>query len=737
MTVILPSASGSAGTIKAWTGPGTDYREGQPAIYGGRTYTADDVHTSGATFDGDAAHWTPLPIAASDVAVTPAGGISSTTTQAAVVEAAADAAAAAEDAADAIDAVAATALGQLFGTEEGLPLSPWQPTPVMGDEYWSALHFQAGGGLNTSLTPSIIANATNQTLKTRCLYPNLANRELSWRIEFDYAITVPSGSTAQRASIAIANINIGTGNPPIGESYQTVVTSESPRKTGHFILDFVPKGADEALAFEVRLSIESGAPSGSVSISNATLRLTGGVSRPMLISKNVTGAHPVVFHQLYRPKTDDHYVSRMSFEADAELAISMSYVDAWARDNIFSLKYPDAAFLVAEGGSSVGVGNAGFIAGYVNLRASNNDQILHVETPTPGTYELRCNVHGGETIRGAASYALDRGAGLVSWPNDDGLLPVWRMQVNLPTHVKRSADAAGDYFANVDHLFTVFRDGMVRCDRTTTFLKATKIWTLFEWMSSHDLRGRFGRLGAGQSVIAEVDTYPKVATPAAPTLATATTGGVLADSTYSYRVAARSEYGESLASTAATVVAAGGGTSKNTVTWVAVANATAYALYGRLAGVERLLAVVGPSLTSWIDDGSLGGTTAPLAVSTARRSTGMVSDFKASSKATWGVFQEPDSGWCIGSIYDRDAVLARPGVAGIRVALGGAAVAIMKNYGIARFDNDDAVTVASGTVWTATHWSYVYRPQDNAEYHREIAARAASLEALKDLYPAT
>lgn len=59
-------ATKAAGT-KAWA-TATAYIQGQMVTNGGHTYTANDAHTSGATFAGDiAGHWTLLPVAASDV----------------------------------------------------------------------------------------------------------------------------------------------------------------------------------------------------------------------------------------------------------------------------------------------------------------------------------------------------------------------------------------------------------------------------------------------------------------------------------------------------------------------------------------------------------------------------------------------------------------------------------------------------------------------------------------------
>lgn len=64
------TSGGSSGVILPWA-TATAYLAGQPVTNGGRTYTANDAHTSGATFAGDlASHWTLLPSGANDAAVT-------------------------------------------------------------------------------------------------------------------------------------------------------------------------------------------------------------------------------------------------------------------------------------------------------------------------------------------------------------------------------------------------------------------------------------------------------------------------------------------------------------------------------------------------------------------------------------------------------------------------------------------------------------------------------------------
>lgn len=58
------------GAILPWA-TGTSYIQGQAVTNGGNTYTANDAHTSGATFAGDlAGHWTTLPVGSGGSLVT-------------------------------------------------------------------------------------------------------------------------------------------------------------------------------------------------------------------------------------------------------------------------------------------------------------------------------------------------------------------------------------------------------------------------------------------------------------------------------------------------------------------------------------------------------------------------------------------------------------------------------------------------------------------------------------------
>lgn len=96
-----------------------------------------------------------------------------------------------------------------------------------------------------------------------------------------------------------------------------------------------------------------------------------------------------------------------------------------------------------------------------------------------------------------------------------------------------------------------------------------------------------------------------LATPAAPTVTTSTTGGTLAASTvYTYRVSATNAAGETLASTGTPVTTGAGATNSNTITPAAVTGATGYKIYGRIGGSEQLLATR-TDTTPWVDTGAV------------------------------------------------------------------------------------------------------------------------------------
>lgn len=90
-----------------------------------------------------------------------------------------------------------------------------------------------------------------------------------------------------------------------------------------------------------------------------------------------------------------------------------------------------------------------------------------------------------------------------------------------------------------------------------------------------------------------------------------TTGGTLAAGTYTYRVTAITEQGESVASTAAVVVTTGT-TSKVTLTWDAVTSATGYRVFSKLgAGAESLLAETTATTYEALNNTSIGADVPP------------------------------------------------------------------------------------------------------------------------------
>ena len=101
-------------------------------------------------------------------------------------------------------------------------------------------------------------------------------------------------------------------------------------------------------------------------------------------------------------------------------------------------------------------------------------------------------------------------------------------------------------------------------------------------------------IGASGIVGVAIEVLPA---PVQAALATAATGGTIADGTYRYVVTAINAVGETVASNEQTIVTAGGGLSTVTVSWAAVTGATGYKLYktaaGGATGTELLYKTVG------------------------------------------------------------------------------------------------------------------------------------------------
>lgn len=627
---------------------------------------------------------------------------------------------------------------QVFGERQGVAIGPATISPAFLPELWTLANLD-GRGQQSTLSPSLTANSTTQNRKTTISLGNMANADTTYRIEFDVTNTVTAGD----ASVSLYLMD-SSGALISGTAAQRVSGRGSPSgtKQGRFTFDFRPPSAGGTY-LTLALDLNSAATSGTLGVSNVSLKTTGDVSRPMLISQEyATGTEPYCYWQGFDQKSKTWKMAQVSWAADGALTpYAYHVVNGYTTDRIFGSgqSHPDPAFTAPDPNTTASAPGSAFVQSVTPyaLRSNNNDQIIEVLNGS-GTFELSGNTHGGEYPRGAATFRIDTGAGWQNWTVERGLRPVRRFQVDLPTEYRRSTDGTTP-FANVDHLFTVYADGVIRCDRTTTFLSTQTLRAYFEWMSSFPTNvGYLGRMGRGTLVHGEIDTRAKVATPTAPTVTTSGTGGTLAAATYSYRVAALSSYGETVPSAAGAVVTTGT-TSATTVTWSSVTGATGYAVYGRTASptggevTERLLART--TALSWTDDGSL-----PPTAPTQRKNTaatygnGISTEAIHTTDASWACFYDPRSGWAYGNIYDRESPLERSQVAQVRSRLEGATGNIQKNYANLVWTTGATTTVPPATAWTATHWSFVYLPRSEADFHAEISARASSLSALKTLY---
>lgn len=98
---------------------------------------------------------------------------------------------------------------------------------------------------------------------------------------------------------------------------------------------------------------------------------------------------------------------------------------------------------------------------------------------------------------------------------------------------------------------------------------------------------------------------PTIDTPVNAAFSTASTGGSLSNGTYSYRVSAINDLGETLASTEKSIaLSAGTATQTVVVNWTKVPDATGYRIYGRSAGAELFIAAVG-AVGTYTDLGSV------------------------------------------------------------------------------------------------------------------------------------
>lgn len=663
-------------------------------------------------------------------------------TEADVTGLTADLAAVAADAATVAAALdQALTARQMFGERLGAAISPATISPTVGAELWTLANLDARGQVST-VSPSITADGTNKTTDTFISLGNMGNGDTTYRIEFDYTNTVPSGWAGITLSLTDSSqvLITGTYEQPVSG-----VSSPAGTKQGRLTFDFRPPSAGGTY-LRLRLKSQSSAPSGTIGVSNVTFKATGDVSLPLLVAEtHLDSSSVMTFFQQYDVKSRSRKIAMQEWKTDGVLGFAYHQGNAYVTDKVFGTgpALLDSTFGAPGGSETAGPGTPFLqsVATY-SMHSNNNDQIMEVNT-TGSTYELRCNTHGGEYLRAAGvTWRIDKGSGFGAWTKQPGLTPGRRFQIVQPTYVCKSTVTQNEAnaFANVDHTYTIFPDGVIRCDRTTTFLQTVTLRAFFEWMSSHSTAyGYVGRLGRGQLLHGEIDTRAKLAVPGAPTVTPSSSGGVLAAGTYSYRLAAISPQGETTVGTAATGTTTGS-TGSNALTWSAVAGATGYAIYGRTASStggavnERLLART--TQLAWTDDGTSAPTTAPPARNTAAAYTGAIGQEAIhTTDATWAAFFDPQSGWAFGNIYDRESPLARTGVAAIRSRLEGATGNIQKNYANLTWTGGDTISVTAGTVWTATHYSYVWLPTDADRFHDEIAARAASLSALSTLYP--
>ena len=132
-----------------------------------------------------------------------------------------------------------------------------------------------------------------------------------------------------------------------------------------------------------------------------------------------------------------------------------------------------------------------------------------------------------------------------------------------------------------------------------------------------------------------------LASPVNAAFSTATTGGTLVSGTYAYQVTATNAVGETLASTETSIVVPVG-TATNTVTvnWAAVTGATGYKVYGRTATTELFISSVG-AVTTYTDTGAVTPAGAlPTANTTATSTNTVTVSWPAVASATgyrvWG-----------------------------------------------------------------------------------------------------
>lgn len=632
-------------------------------------------------------------------------------------------------------------LNNAFGSTGGAPIKPWQPPALIGPELAIVGNLYNDGNFGSLVTNTVALSLTGSSQSKFTRFIIHTPDDYYFRLAFDFAVTTIPG---EAFDITVSWRNTGDG--AIGNTQTITATNTRNPKSGRAVFDFErPLAGLPGAGVEVRISyLNNVTTATTATVSNVSLSARAGRARTPQWSGQGFSYDQEFLRYHWDVNERRWYLSAESF---GNLAGNYSYNGIRCFSDTFpwssQLIIPDGAF--AEPGGGNGGGYIGATATALkgtatmtSMRVGNNDQIFVAQPLAGGAFEYRGNVHGGETLNGSVVAKVhndDAWVDVTAQLDKEGAFPARRFQWTWPTKITCTGDAAA--FVNVTHLFTAFPDGVTRCDRTNTFTRATTVGTVFEWLASYDPNApRLGRMGRGNDVTDSIDIFTHAAIPAAPTVTPSTTGGTLAAGTYSYRVTARTPLGETLAGPAATGTTTGT-TGSTTVSWTAVTSATGYGVYGRVAGAEYLLATVGP-VTSWVDTGATGGSAQKPKEDTARTVAGPAIVMPVlDDRATWACWFDPISGWAHGNIYDRESTLARTGygITGSRaalVSLGG----IVKNYNTLLY-NAATVTIPSGTVWTATHWSMIWRPENPARFHHEIAVRAASLSALKAIYPST
>lgn len=645
--------------------------------------------------------------------------------------------------------------GLLLGQVSGELVEPWRPPATIGPELWQLANFQSGGGLNTTqIDPSITANGTTITKKT-IVYVGSINEDTCFQLRFTID-SWPSGLSNITMTVAQDS---PAANPVTGTTEQQLAAVGIPI-TGEYLFDFFPVASRNPCYVAITMHVDASAGSGTLAISNVSLKKAVAPSRPLQYvgGGNADYNDPAIFQQIYNPRTGAWQAVRTSLADDNAMTTALNGVDLFGQTDPYSTPPADPLLRRATQISTAGTGNPQVSSNYLmrSGRINNNDQIIEVKK-TDGSYELRGNTHGGEALREAAVFEVDHGDG--DWSvfsgTSPGMLTARRFRVTFNSKLTRSAPDNDD-FANVDHTCVFFPDGMMRMDRTTTFLTDITVRLLLDWMSSHDTATpKLARAGRGLVTIDEGDLYTRLAVPTAPTAAANNAAGSLAAGTYRYVITALTEGGETTPSTAVTQ-AVTGGSSTVTLTLPALATGqTGWRVYGRAnntAGTPSravLLATLGPAATTWADDGTVPAFGAePPRTNTARRldTSSLAADVTLGSDLSWAVWKDLPTGICWGNIFDREALLARDQVAAVWARMM-AVPGVVKNYIAAVWDDPGATLaglpngealIPAGTEWPVTHWSYAYCPQEpDGRWEQEIAIRAADLDALKVMYPAT